>query len=375
MSSSSPVEFQCTLSHTGYVFVCFVFSVCALAGVAGQLGALPPPELLVSLPVCTAPIPMLTSSVSVTPTSIPLQLTTTTPMFSMPPGLTAPTPASVGHTAFNTPPIHIPPSSPAPSPPGMILSPAADPIPHGLVQRIQSGQFVEMRDLLADNIALLNQLSSLHGTVPLPLTTVNRTRLREVPSLVSWLYCFNAYVAVRTSDPSTRDMLTYSRLLIREALRHGGSGWMEYDRVFRKQRSINPCLAWNTLEPALQAATILGQSTSAGTYCTICRECDHNANHCALSTLQQQLHPTSFTTPQSGSNPRPPKRIETLMQICVAWNKGTCRRPDCKFRHVCATCQLGHRAHSCPNTPVDSPYRNVMSAYSGATTRPPIPKP
>ena len=92
---------------------------------------------------------------------------------------------------------------------------------------LQAGQFVEMRDLLANNIALLNQLSSLHGTATLPLTTVNHTRLREVPSLVSWVYCFNAYVAVRTSDPATRDMLAYSRLLIREALRHGGNGWFD----------------------------------------------------------------------------------------------------------------------------------------------------
>ena len=110
--------------------------------------------------------------------------------------------------------------------PGMILSPAADPIPRTLVQRIQVGQFVEMRDLLADNIELLNQLSSLHGTVTLPLTIVNCTRLREVSSLESWVYCFNAYVAVCTSDPATRDMLAYSRLFIREALRHGqASHW------------------------------------------------------------------------------------------------------------------------------------------------------
>ena len=154
--------------------------------------------------------------------------------------------------APSNPPIAI--SSTSLSPPGMILSPAADPIPHTLVQRIQSGQFVEMRDLLADNIALLNQLASLQGTVSLPLNTANRTRLREVPSLVSWLYCFTAYVAVRTSDPLARNMLAYSRLIIREALRHGGSGWMEYDRVFRRQLAINPAMSWNTLEPGLQAA-------------------------------------------------------------------------------------------------------------------------
>ena len=115
----------------------------------------------------------------------------------------------------------------------MILSPAADPIPYNLVQRIQAGQFIEMRDLLVDNNALLNQMTSLSGTTSLPFATMSQTRLREVPSLVSWIYCFNAYMAVRTTDAQTWDMLAYSRLLIREALRHRGSGWMEYDCVFR----------------------------------------------------------------------------------------------------------------------------------------------
>ena len=44
---------------------------------------------------------------------------------------------------------------------GMILSPALQPIPARLVHRIQSGEFVEMRDLLCDNIALHNQLETI----------------------------------------------------------------------------------------------------------------------------------------------------------------------------------------------------------------------
>ena len=52
---------------------------------------------------------------------------------------------------------------------------------------------MEMWDLLTNNIALLNQLSSLHRSAPLPLKTASQTKLRKVPSLISWLYCFNAY--------------------------------------------------------------------------------------------------------------------------------------------------------------------------------------
>ncbi len=40
-------------------------------------------------------------------------------------------------------------------------SPAEAPIPQKIVDKIRSGQFVEMRELLADNISLLEQLHSI----------------------------------------------------------------------------------------------------------------------------------------------------------------------------------------------------------------------
>ena len=144
---------------------------------------------------------------------------------------------------------------------GIILSPALEPIPHHLVYHIWTGHFLEMRKLLSNNIALHDQLESIQGRVNLAIlpSTVLHTRQREVPFLVSWIYCFVTYVAVRTSDMLARDMLAYCRLIIREALRHGGQGWQEYDRIFRQQCKINPSLPWNTLLPDLQAATILSQ--------------------------------------------------------------------------------------------------------------------
>ena len=104
--------------------------------------------------------------------------------------------------------------------------PVTNPIPQNLVHHIQFGQFVVIRDVLTDNITLLNQLSSFHSTLNLPLGTLNHAQLREVPSLFFWLYCFNTYVAVRTSDEHTQQMVTYLRLLIREAFRPGDpDGW------------------------------------------------------------------------------------------------------------------------------------------------------
>ena len=45
---------------------------------------------------------------------------------------------------------------------GMILSLALEPVPYQLVQRIHTRQFVEMRDLLSNNIAL-HHVPSLPG--------------------------------------------------------------------------------------------------------------------------------------------------------------------------------------------------------------------
>ena len=147
-----------------------------------------------------------------------------------------------------------------------------------------------------------------------------------------------------------------------------GMGWMEYDRVFRRQLAINQSLSWNTLEPGLQAATILGQARSQGTFCSLCRECDHDTTQCALAPLQQQVRSTPVTL-QTPVGSRPPRRPESLQHICVNWNKGICRRLPCTYRHICATCQLSHRARDCPDTPADSVYKafttNPTPLFSG----------
>ena len=196
---------------------------------------------------------------------------------------------------------------------GLILSPATDPIPHRLVQRIRHGEFVEMRDLLADNISLFNHLEDFHGH-----SNGIRARLREVPSLASWVYCFAAFTAVLTSDPRTRDMLAYCRLIIREALRHGGNGWQEYDRTFRRQAAIDPHLPWHTLHPGLQAATVLSnRGTSSGTTCSICREPDHSVGQCALFGVQQPLLPPASSSSQF-------QRSRRVDQVCTSWNRGNC---------------------------------------------------
>ena len=227
---------------------------------------------------------------------------------------------------------------------GFSLSISARPISARLVQQIRSGRYVEMRDLLGDNASVRRQFEELQGTMGAHLLPVlSRPKLREVSTLPTWISCFLSYLAVATTDNATRDKLAYAVLIVKEAMRHGGQGWLEYDKLFRQQAAIDPTLPWNCIHAGLQATTILGQrATGQGTFCSVCQECDHTVAQCALAQLQQ---PT--TRSATGSLAR------NATRICTSWNDGACTYPgSCSFRHVCSRCfRASHTVKSCRAQP------------------------
>ena len=190
------------------------------------------------------------------------------------------------------------------TPLGVCLSPGSEPIPPKLVDKVCSGVYVDMKELLRDNIALLRQLEGLNIATTLPaLPGALKPRLREVTSLASWLYCFLAYAAMRCPDQESRDRLAYARIMIREAQRHGGQGWLEYNKVFCQQAALDPVIKCNALHPAIQASTLqFGLPTSSsgsqghpGHFCTLCRGVDHLATACISI-----FGPACGNSPQSG---------------------------------------------------------------------------
>ena len=84
------------------------------------------------------------------------------------------------------------------------------PIPAKLVKKIQTMEFVEMRELLPDNVALAERLEALPSTA-----ASNHAPLREVASITSWTCAFATYIAVVAQAHPARvcDMLAYMRLI------------------------------------------------------------------------------------------------------------------------------------------------------------------
>ena len=102
-----------------------------------------------------------------------------------------------------------------------------------------------MKELLSDNMALQSQLEELPAQTAL---AARPHHLREIESPLSWAFCFLMYIAVRTGDKETRDMLAYARLVIQEAQCRGRTGWFEYDKWFRRQQAaLSTPQPWNEL--------------------------------------------------------------------------------------------------------------------------------
>ena len=146
------------------------------------------------------------------------------------------------------------------------------------------------------------------------------------------------------------------RLLVREAQKFGGTGWITYDQVFRRNRPGQEA-RWDQLDPSLHIAS---QADAPITPCAICSEVNHTTEDCALSAVtpatRKALAVPLVARDMARGGPSRPKRqpqprAPASKRICLSWNRGKCTFPGaCNFQHICATCRGQHPAHNCPHT-------------------------
>ena len=95
-------------------------------------------------------------------------------------------------------------------------------------------------------------------------------------------------MAASTESDATREMAAYAQIVVMQARKHPGGGWLAYDQQFRQQRAAGLDLKWNDLSPSIMAATVL---RSAHETCTLCHFPDHATEQCALFSQEPPKAP------------------------------------------------------------------------------------
>ena len=241
----------------------------------------------------------------------------------------------------------------------LVYSPALPPIQAKALEKIRSGIYFDLKELLPDNIALIQRLQEI-GTIASLAHPPATSRLREINNPLTWIYCFLSFIAAKTDCEATRDLAAYAQIVIQLARKHGGSGWIAYDQHFRQQMAGGAVGSWNDINNSLMSATVLApapEDAHKRTVCSICRGDDHISTECALKAIHPpNRQPAQLPNPpnsreRANKRPHPYKGWESL---CRNFNKGHCALDEtsCKFEHSCILCgRAGHGAKECSDRP------------------------
>ena len=234
-----------------------------------------------------------------------------------------------------------------------------------------------MRELLPDNLALAERLAALPPGLAPPKPPGER-EIAGDKALMTWVSSFATYVAIvgEAHPDRVSDMLAYMRLIVREAGKFGGSGWLIYDSVFRRNQ-VGLSNPWNYIDASLHQVYIANQQGKVVPPCKHCQEIDHLTADCAVAAVlpkqREQRESAAETVPTAASQGRAatkgkrPTPYPRQRPLCTSWNTGSCRFPGaCFYAHVCSNCYGSHPASACkerPFTGVSPPARQPSSAF------------
>ena len=227
-----------------------------------------------------------------------------------------------------------------------ILGEGLPPVAAKLVVKIQRGDFVDMAELMRDNMEA-ERRAEQDGAIGSPFN--KRSRRREVPDLLSWIQCFGTYISVvvTKSPAKVKQLLAYQTMIVREACRCGGKGWQAYDSMFCQQAANNPTTDWSQLNNSLYSVTFLANQNGRGRICEHCLETDH-----ALAPYRPNRPSVQEFPKEESRSFKQGERAESRERVCYSWNDGRCPLPYCRYRHICARCHSAeHRAVSCTTYP------------------------
>ena len=193
-----------------------------------------------------------------------------------------------------------------------VVGPGYSPIPEKLVTKIRTGQFVELADLLAENLKA--QESEPHTYLDGKLlVSSSKKRVQEITDIITWVEAFTIFSWIFCSAHPSRwqDLTQYKLLIIKTSHQFPGKAWLHYDIAFRRDAAASGLTDWSRM-------------------------------NLDLYNFHTRSSPIQSGSSSNGS-PQP-------FRFCRSWNDGSCRWPfgQCRFCHCCEKCEGDHPRVNCP---------------------------
>ena len=198
------------------------------------------------------------------------------------------------------------------------------PVPRKIVTKIQSEDFVDMSELLPDQLGC-----SKSGQASEDLSTP-KSKKRQVSTILEWIQCFGIYMAVLTQKYPEQipDLLGYQFLIIEAHQEYEVDNWLAYDRRFRLSAAANHNTVWGHIDQTLWSLAFSGKAKASR--CKHCFSISHQSTECTWAPE----HPISTTQPMPlFPQRRPPP-------VCFKCNStpGQCPVIGCAYDHICLYC-------------------------------------
>ena len=202
-----------------------------------------------------------------------------------------------------------------------------------------------MEELLRDNLEAKRR-GNLQDASAIDLSQSKRAR-REIPDLLSWVQCFGTYLAVSaTKHPDRlRHLLAYQTLVVHEARRCRGRGWLAYDTMFAsKSLAMSKQTGRSSTAPRMLSHSWRSSTrTRAALYAWKWTTWRRSVPWPALSSRNSSMVAARWVHSRyllPGLRPGPAAVAGSSQggKRGFAFNHGECVYPYCRFSHACLKC-------------------------------------
>ena len=116
-------------------------------------------------------------------------------------------------------------------------------IPTKLVEKIESGAFIELSDLLPEHL----------GHAEPDEDSKSKSKHRPVSSITQWLHCFAVSTAVisKKQPNQVMDLMGYQILTIEAYHEYRNNSWLNYDCHFRPRAASQPGRSWAAVDSTI----------------------------------------------------------------------------------------------------------------------------